>query len=254
MNQVGQVERATQNRVIKLFVDSLDYGYLGNLEDQPNNSNIMDDLLHANLAARGYEERVISKAIAELKRTANNQADSLYDINKAVYKLLRYGVSVKPDVTKNYMNVKLVEWDNIGANDFAVAEEVSVTGDYGKRPDVVLYVNGIALGVIELKRSKVSVSEGIRQNLDNQKPEFIKHFFTTMQLVMAGNDTQGLRYGTIETPERYYSTWKEEGAEQPANSLDDHLAQICRKDRFLELIHNFIIFDAGTNRQSKTNW
>ena len=73
-----------------------------------------------------------------------------------------------------------------------------------------IYVNGIALGVIELKRGRVDVAKGIRQNLDNQKKEFIPHFFTTMQLVMAGNDTQGLRYGTIETPEKYYLTWKEE--------------------------------------------
>ena len=59
----------------------------------------------------------------------------------------------------------------------------------------MLYVNGIALGVLELKRSIVSVAEGIRQNLDNQKKEFIRPFFTTVQLVHGGNDTEGLRYG-----------------------------------------------------------
>ena len=69
-----------------------------------------------------------------------------------------------------------------------------------KRPDIVLYVNGIALGVLELKRSTVSVTEGIRQNLDNQKKDFIRPFFATVQLIMAGNDTEGLRYGVIETP------------------------------------------------------
>ena len=95
----------------------------------------------------------------------------------------------------------MIDWQNPEANDFAIAEEVSIEGENKKRPDIVLYVNGIALGVIELKRSSVSVSEGIRQNLDNQKKDFIRSFFTTMQLVMAGNDTQGLRYGVIETPE-----------------------------------------------------
>ncbi len=58
----------------------------------------------------------------------------------------------------------------------------------------MIYVNGIALGVIELKRSSVSVSEGVRQNLDNQKKDFIRNFFTTMQITMAGNDTRGLLY------------------------------------------------------------
>lgn len=106
--------------------------------------------------------------------------------------------------------VWLIDWANPQANDFAIADEVTVKGEYCKRPDLVLYVNGIALGVIELKRSSVHVSEGIRQNLDNQKKTFIRDFFTTMQLVMAGNDTQGLRYGTIETPEKYYLEWKED--------------------------------------------
>ena len=73
-----------------------------------------------------------------------------------------------------------------------------------KRPDVVLYVNGIALAVLELKRSTVSVAEGIRQNLDNQKNEFIQPFFSTLQWLMAGNDSEGLRYATIETPEKYW--------------------------------------------------
>src|SRR4029434_9388292 len=104
--------------------------------------------------------------------------------------------------------------------------------------------------MLELKRSTVSVAEGIRQNLDNQKKVFIEHFFSTVQWVMAGNDTEGMRYGTIQTPEKYYLTWKEDasGAQSPESPLDRALNQICRKDRFLELIHDFIVFDAGTKK------
>ena len=115
---------------------------------------------------------------------------------------------------ENTETVWLIDWKHPENNHFAIAEEVTVAGAdakaHAKRPDVVLYVNGIALGVLELKRSTVSVAEGIRQNLDNQKKVFIEPFFSTMQLVMAGNDTEGLRYGTIETPEKYYLTWKED--------------------------------------------
>jgi type I restriction enzyme, R subunit len=93
----------------------------------------------------------------------------------------------------------------------------------------VLYVNGIALGVLELKRSTVSVAEGIRQNLDNQKKEFIQPFFSTMQLVMAGNDTEGLRYGTIETPEKYYLPGRRTGRADRANPLDRALLQLCAR-------------------------
>jgi type I restriction enzyme R subunit len=117
---------------------------------------------------------------------------------------------------------------------------------HDKRPDVVLYVNGIALGVLELKRSTISVAQGIRQNLDNQKKIFIEHFFSTMQFIMAGNDTEGLRYGTIQTPEKYYLTWKEESNIE--NPLDRALTQLFVKERFLELIHDFILFDAGIKK------
>lgn len=85
-----------------------------------------------------------------------------------------------------------------------------------KRPDVVLYVNGIALAVLELKRSTVSVAEGIRQNLDSQKKEFIQPFFSTLQWLMAGNDSEGLRYATIETPEKY---WLQYGGRQQESNL-----------------------------------
>jgi type I restriction enzyme R subunit len=89
------------------------------------------------------------------------------------------------------------------------------------------------------------VAEGIRQNLDNQKKIFIERFFSTMQLVMAGNDTEGLRYGTIQTPEKYYLTWKCEphgpmGEPDGGNLLDSALVQLCDKTRFLEL-HGWLI-------------
>ncbi len=147
----------------------------------------------------------------------------------------------------------LIDWKNPEANDFAIAEEVSIKGENKKCPDIVLYVNGIALGVIELKRSSVSVSEGIRQNLDNQKKDFIRNFFTTMQLVMAGNDTQGLRYGTIETPEKYYLEWKEEIENGYSHKLDFHLSRVCNKARFLQIIHDFIVFDAGIKKTCRHN-
>lgn len=253
MNDIGQIERKTQNRVVKLLHEQLGYVNAGNLEDKAN-SNIRDSVLVANLADRGYDVPVAEKALHELTKTANDGTKSLYDRNRNVYELLRYGVKVKPEVGELAETVWLIDWEQPLANTFEVAEEVTVLGHPGgatKRPDVVLYVNGIALGVIELKRSTVSVSEGIRQNLTNQKPEFIEHFFSTMQWVMAGNDTQGLRYGTIQTPEKYYLSWKEEGS--VANPLDRSVLQVCEKSRFLELIHDFVVFDAGVKKLCRPN-
>jgi type I restriction enzyme, R subunit len=241
---VGQIERKTQDRVVELFQDTLHYTYLGNWEERENR-NIEKELLEKYLKDK-YDDSLIQKAIAELEKVTTNQTKSLYDLNKDVYNYLRYGIAVKENVGDKNQTIELINWDKAEKNDFYIAEEVTVVGEHEKRPDIVLYVNGIALGVIELKRSTKSVLNGIRQNLDNQKPEFIKQFFATIQLVMAGNDTEGLRYGVIETPEKYYLTWKEDcGIRIP---LDNHLVAMCNKERLIELIHDFIIFDAGIKK------
>src|SRR5262249_47640283 len=156
------------------------------------------------LTRSGYSEKLITGAISNLKRAAGKQNVSLYDLNKETYGLLRYGARIRERLGEQHKTVWLIDWEHPENNHFAIAEEVTIRGNRTKRPDIVLYVNGIALGVIELKRSIVSVSEGIRQNIGNQKDEFIRPFFGTVQILMAGNDTEGLRYGTTETTEEYY--------------------------------------------------
>ena len=267
MTTIGQKERATQNRVVALFRQRLGYTYLGNWEDRPNNRNVEETLLRAYLVERQVKEPLVNKALYELTKVAGDQSQSLYDVNKAVYSLLRYGVKVKAEVGENTETVWLIDWQNPLNNHFAVAEEVTISGQHTKRPDIVLYVNGIALGVLELKRSIVSVSEGIRQNLDNQKKEFIERFFSTVQFIMAGNDTQGLRYGALKTPEKYYLEWKEENPDyhpgdkstekylsnsactDGESSLDCALLRLCEKSRFIEFIHNFVVFGYRHNRR-----
>ncbi|WP_434637070.1 HsdR family type I site-specific deoxyribonuclease [Sulfurimonas sp. NW7] len=273
MSNIGDRERVTQNRVVKLFQDKLDYRYLGDFQDRSGNSNVEVELLTKWLLSHNVDQTLIAKVLRELEQaSAMGQGRKLYDANKAVYKLLRYGVKVKADVSSNTETVWLIDWKNPEANDFCIAEEVSIEGENKKRPDIVIYVNGIALGVIELKRSCISVSEGIRQNLDNQEKHFIRDFFTTMQLVMAGNDTEGLRYGTIETGEKYYLTWKEQNPDYNPktddkankylnaiscdcgdNSLDCAILWILEKHRFLELIHDFIVFDSGVKKTCRHN-
>jgi type I restriction enzyme R subunit len=246
MSKIGQIERTTQDRVVALFRYTLGYKYLGDFEDRPDNRNIEEIPLRQYLKKRSYSNVLIDRALYELNKTAGDQNKSLYDVNKEVYSLLRYGVKVRPEMGENNETVWLVDWENPQNNHFAIAEEVTVSGQYNKRPDIVLYINGIAVGVLELKRSIVSIEEGIRQNLDSQKKEFIQHFFATNQIIMAGNDTQGLRYGSIETPEKYYLNWKEPNALE--NPLDRTLTQLCKKERLLEIIHNFIAFDAGIKK------
>lgn len=260
MSKVGDIERTAQNRIVRLFQSKeLDYTYLGNWEERENNSNIEVTLLRKYLQERGYSESLISKAIRELLNTCMDLSKGLYSTNKEVYSMLRYGIKVKEEIGTHAQTVYLIDWKNRKNNNFYVAEEVTVKGDNTKRPDIVLYVNGIALGVIELKRSTVSTSEGIRQSIGNQRKDFIEHFFPTIQMIMAGNDTEGIKYGTIKTPEKYYLSWKEDlKSENPIytdieNVLDKHIFQMCNKERFLEFIHDFIVFDAGVKKLCRPN-
>jgi len=245
---VNKPERVTQNRVVKLFRDELGYTYLGNLEDEPNNSNIEVPQLCQYLLAKGYNNEQINKALDMLQTAANNHGQDLYHNNKDVYKWLRYGVPVKVEAGVPTDTVHLIDWQHPEENDFYIAEEVTVFGEKEKRPDIVLYVNGIAIGVLELKNSRVSIGDGIRQSLVNQKPEFIGSFFTTVQFVFAGNDSEGLQYGTIGTPEKFFLKWKEDEDDDSGYKLDKYLTKICNKQRLIELMYDFVLFDGGVKK------
>ncbi|MEV6254649.1 HsdR family type I site-specific deoxyribonuclease [Nocardia sp. NPDC051911] len=265
MSNVGQIERKAQERVVKLFQERLKFNYLGNWERREGTSNIEVELLVRNLRSRGYDDNLINKALEKLQRAAAvGSGHDLYEANREVYSLLRYGAKVKPGAGEQYETVELIDWKTATNNDFAVAEEVTVLGRNTKRPDVVLYVNGIALVTLELKRSRVAVSEGIRQTIGNQSKEFIRPFFSTVQLVMAGNDVEGLQYAVIDTPEKYWLVWRliadidpqtraEVERDAASLALDQGLAQMCAKHRLLEIIHDFVVFDAGVKKTCRPN-
>lgn len=255
MSPIGQNEKATQERVIRLFRDNLGYDYLGDWKDRPANSNVELGLLRAWLEKRGIPEEKITRALYLFGKAVGDTGKSLYDRNQEVYGMLRYGVNFKTESKEKKADLHLIDWTHPEKNHFAIAEEVTIAAANpkanDKRPDIVLYVNGIALGVLELKRSTSSVAKGIRQNLDNQKKEFIEPFFSTVQYLFAGNDSEGLRYAAIETSEKYWLTWKEPGGIE--NPLDKALMQLCGKARFLELIHDFIVYDAGIKKLCRPN-
>lgn len=248
MDFVGKPEKATQNRIIGLFRDVLGWRYLGDWTDHDDNSNIEEKLLADYLTGAGYSAAHISAALFKLRSEALNTHRSLYDNNQAVYGLLRYGVDVLVEAGKPTDNVKLINWAEPEKNDFAIAEEVTLKGGFERRPDLVLYVNGIAIGVIELKNSRVTIGDGIRQLLSNQKPEFNAWFFSTVQIVFAGNDSEGLQYGTIGTPEKMFLKWKEDEADNVGFKLDKYLAKLCDKRRLIELLHDFVLFDSGVKK------
>jgi type I restriction enzyme R subunit len=248
MSDVGKPERATQERVIRLFRDEMGYRYLGDWTDREGNTNVESEILGAWLKKRGVPGAQITVTLHKLYTEANHHGRSLYDSNKAVYTLLRYGVPVKIEAGKVTETVQVIDWDHPEHNDFAIAEEVTLHGNYDRRPDLVLYVNGIAIGVVELKSSRISMAEGIRQCLSNQMPEFHEWFFSTVQFIFAGNDSEGLKYATVGTPEKYFLQWKEDEADNTRFKLEKYLLKMCAKDRLIELLHDFVLFDAGIKK------
>lgn len=248
MSTIGQPERQTQNRVLRLFSEELGYRYLGDWTDRPGNSNVEETILAAWLSKNGNSAEQVSAAMHKLRAEADNHNRNLYGNNEAVYSYLYYGIPVKIEAGKVTETVHLINWKEPEANDFAIAEEVTLTGNHERRPDLVLYVNGIAIGVIELKNSRTSIGDGIRQNLSNQSPEFNAWFFSTVQFVFAGNDSEGLKYGTIGTQEKFFLNWKEDEADNSRYKLDKYLLKICNKQRLIELMHDFVLFDGGIKK------
>jgi type I restriction enzyme, R subunit len=248
MDGIGQPERVTQNRVVTVLCDELGYRYLGGFAERDGNSNIEEASLTAWLTKSGYTPAQISVALHKLHTEADNHNRALYGNNQAVYNLLRYGVPVKIEAGKVTETVHLIDWQKPEQNDFAIAEEVTLKGNQERRPDVVLYMNGIAIGVLELKNSRTSIGDGIRQSLSNQKPEFNARFFSTVQLIFAGNDTEGLQYGAIGTPEKFFLKWKEDEADNSRFKLDKYLLKMCEKYRLTELMHDFVLFDGGVKK------
>lgn len=256
-SHIGEPEKSVQNRLLTLFKEKLKYEYLGNYEYRTCNRNIESKLLFDYLmSTKKWSGDEAKRAITKLEKEAYCTPQNMQEKNEKVYSLLRYGVNVSPDVGTKKITVNLIDWEYPDKNQFYIAEEVTINSStpdsFTKRPDLVIYVNGIALAVIELKRSKVSVHDGIRQTIGNQQENFIRPFFSTVQLLFAGNDSQGLYYGVIDTPEKFWLRWKEPDASIP-NELDRSVIQWFNKERLLEMIHDFLVFDAGVKKVCRPN-
>ena len=112
MNTVGDRERQTHGRVLTFFNEVLGYTYLGHWQERQGNSNIDTELLTGWLRSQGHDDTIISKTLFELQKAAAvGGSRKLYEANREVYGLLRYGVNVQPSTGDHRITVKLIDWE-----------------------------------------------------------------------------------------------------------------------------------------------
>lgn len=202
----------------------------------------------------------IAHAIEDLDVSLN---EGLQVANENITNHLLLGTSYEEnldDGTKKSFSFKYIDFENIENNHFYITEEFTVNrveqneSIKARRPDLVLFINGIPLVVIELKKSSISYENGINQLLKEQKKDEIPHLFKFVQLVIAGN-TNEAKYATVGTPKKFYSVWKEKNPKEAKDtlkaminnreptSLDLTLFSLLNKKRVLKIIKDYILFD-----------
>ena len=270
-------EMSTSQRPAIEVLQKLGYKYISEEENKNLRNNILTDVIFKDILAKklneinSYEYKgekykfsasTIGQAIKDLNE---DLVTGLISTNEKIYDLLALGKSYQEnmvDGTKRSFDIKYIDFEHPENNDFYVTEEFSVLRMNGKdyaRPDIVLFVNGIPLAVIECKDASVPIIQAISQNIRNQKPDYIPQLFKFIQIVMAANKNE-TKYATCGTPDKFWSTWNEQYVERQNELLnktvigrqvtkqDRDIISLFEKERFLELIKDFIIFEAGKKK------
>ena len=270
-------EMSTSQRPAIEVLQKLGYKYISEEENKKLRNYILTDVIFKDTLAKklneinSYEYKgekykfsasTIGQAIKDLNE---DLVTGLISTNEKIYDLLTLGKSYQEnmvDGTKRSFDIKYIDFEHPENNDFYVTEEFSVLRMNGKdyaRPDIVLFVNGIPLAVIECKDASVPIIQAISQNIRNQKPDYIPQLFKFIQIVMAANKNE-TKYATCGTPDKFWSTWNEQYVEKQNELLDKtvigrqvtkqdrDIISLFEKERLLELIKDFIIFEAGKKK------
>jgi len=258
-----QRERDYQNTLVKRFQEELGYRYLGNWQyakgatvnsEGKVNSPIIEEEVRTFLKEQGRTDYQIEDVLSQLKskaRLGDPKMNSLIQCNTELYDTLMMGIKSQPSPKTTHEDVQFFDFKVFSKNHFAIAEEVSFIDPLlgkNKRPDIVVYVNGIALAVIELKRSLVNYEDGIKQHLSNER-DFIPSFFTTVQFTISSNDGVEFRYGTVGTPLAFWCKWKKD-TNKVGESLTEKesYSMFFDKENFMFMLRYGVLNDGGIKK------
>lgn len=270
-------ENTSSQRPAIEVLEKMGYIYISKEENKILRNNILSEVLFKDILIKklneinSYEYKGVTykfspSTIGQAVKDLNEDLiTGLISTNEKIYDMLTLGRSYTErmaDGTMRSFDIKYIDFEHPENNDFYVTEEFSVLRMNGKdnaRPDIVLFVNGIPLGVIECKDSSVPILQGISQNIRNQKNDYIPQLFKYIQIVMSANKNE-TKYATCGTPAKFWSSWNEQYIDEQNKILenivvgrqitkqDRDIVSLFRKDRFLELIKDFIIFEAGIKK------
>jgi len=198
-------------------------------------------------------EEALIQAIDLITRDRSNL--SLVKANKEVYKLLRDGVNViieQPNGETKDERVRFFDFEDINNNHFLAISQLWIVGEmYTRRPDVILYVNGIPLVLLELKASHKSLVDAYRDNIRDYKTTIPKLFWYNMGIIISNGIEN--KFGSLTSPFEFFNEWKkaEKEDEKPNNNLLTILNGICDKKRLLDIFENFILYDESKGEGKK---
>ncbi len=197
-------------------------------------------------------ENQISEAQKQMEHRLSTS--SLLQINEEKYFLIRDGIPVtvkRPDGRTETRRAAVIDFQDPGKNDFLAVKELKIHGElHRRRTDIVGFVNGIPLLFVELKKTTVDVQNAYTDNYTDYL-DTIPHLFYYNAFLMLSNGVEA-KVGTLGSKYEFFHEWKRLAeADQGSVALETMLRGICRKENFLDLLENFILYDHSDGKTVK---
>ncbi len=207
-------------------------------------------------ALRRLNPWMTDSQLSEAQKTLESRLStaSLLQVNEEKYFLLRDGIPVtvkKPNGQPETKRAAVIDFQNPGNNEFLAIKELKIQGDlYRRRTDIVGFVNGIPLLFVELKKNTVDVQNAYEDNYTDYL-DTIPQLFYYNAFLMLSNGTEA-KIGTLGSKYEFFHEWKRLAESDPGSvALETMLRGICRKENFLDLLENFILYDHSGGRTAK---
>jgi type I restriction enzyme R subunit len=252
---------------IKLLTEKFNYDFLNCYEETFNGEGIQGTLGRNNKSEvvlisklkpalmkfnQDLPSEAINLAIEELIKDRSRL--SPIKANQEIYKLLKNGVKVKFQINGNQETetVKVIDYRNPENNDFFLASQFWITGEmHTRRPDLIIFVNGIPLVLIELKATGVNIKRAYDDNLTDYK-DTIPHIFNYNSFIIISNGIDS-KIGSMSSGYEHFATWKKINSEKEKGNtyLDTILKGTCDKTNLIDLLENFTLFTSFNNKPIK---